>query len=66
MSSISNPASPGAPSQVVAEQPVRAPLASNIPWSTPTFSIPLGNVPQIRTVSNAAVDQAGGPILNRR
>jgi hypothetical protein len=64
MSSISNIASPGHPTRVVAEQPVRAPLAGNVAWSTPTLSIPLGNVAQIASVPNACVDAAGGK-LNR-
>ena len=33
MSSISNPASPGHPSQVTAQSPIRAPLAGGIPWA---------------------------------
>jgi hypothetical protein len=33
MTIISNPASPGYPTQVVAEQPIRAPLAGGIPWA---------------------------------
>ena len=33
MTVIRNPASPGAPSQVTAEQPIRAPLAGGIPWA---------------------------------
>jgi hypothetical protein len=65
MTILTSPASPGAPQQVVAESPVRAPLAGFIPWSTPTLSIPIGNEAQIRTVSNAAVEHAGGPVVRR-
>jgi hypothetical protein len=58
-------ASPGSPTQVVAENPIRAPLAGNIVWSTPTLSVPLGADAQVRPVSPAFVDATGGK-LNRR
>ena len=64
MSEITNIASPGRPSQVVAEQPVRAPLAGNIPWTTPgapaVGSLPLGFDAQVRPVPRATVDFLGG------
>ena len=60
MTVISNPSAPGAPSQVVAEQPVRAPLAGNIPWATPTLAIPIGADAQIRPVGAAMVELLGG------
>jgi hypothetical protein len=64
MSSISNPASPGSPTQVVAEQPVRAPLLGGIPWTTPgapaVGSIPITFAAQVRTVPQATVDSVGG------
>jgi hypothetical protein len=69
MSSISNPSAPGAPVQVVAESPVRAPLAGFIPWTTPgapaVGSIPLGFDAQVVSVPNAFVDRVGGS-LNRQ
>jgi hypothetical protein len=33
MSKDSSPASPGYPTQVTAESPIRAPLLGNIPWA---------------------------------
>jgi hypothetical protein len=69
MTVITNPASPGAPTQLWAEAPVRAPLAGNIPWTAPNApavgSIPLGYDAQVVTVPNARVDQVGGA-LNRQ
>jgi hypothetical protein len=69
MSSISNIASPGSPTQVVAESPVRAPLLGFIPWTAPNApavgSIPIGADAQIVTVPNARVDHVGGE-MNRR
>jgi hypothetical protein len=69
MSSISNPASPGSPTQVVAEQPVRAPLLGFIPWTAPNApavgSIPIGADAQIVTVPPSLVNQVGGE-MNRR
>jgi hypothetical protein len=68
MSSISNIASPGHPSQVAAESPVRAPLLGFIPRAAPAApavgSLPIGADAQIRTVPNALVDSTGGK-LNR-
>ena len=64
MTTISNPASPGYPQQIVAEQPVRAPLAGNIPWTTPgapaVGSLPLGFDAQVVTVPLARQEFAGG------
>jgi hypothetical protein len=61
---ISNIASPGAPVQVVAESPVRAPLSGGIPWTTPGApaigSIPLGADAQIVSVTLARQEFAGG------
>lgn len=78
MSSISNPASPGAPSQVVAESPIRAPLAGGIPFSNHTTNPAVAGWPVSRpgwpvsandahvvSVPAAIVDAAGGP-MNRR
>jgi hypothetical protein len=65
MTTNTSPASPGSPVQIVAESRIRAPLAGNIPWATPTLSIPIGNVAQIVTVPNATIDATGGK-LNRR
>jgi hypothetical protein len=53
-------ASPGAPVQVVAEQPVIQPLAGFIPWATPTLSIPLGADAQIQRVPDSCVALLGG------
>jgi hypothetical protein len=62
-------ASPGAPVQVVAESPVRAPLAGGIPWTTPgapaVGSIPLGFAAQVVTVPRAFVEAVGGPLPKR-
>jgi hypothetical protein len=77
MSSISNPASPGSPTQVVAEQPVRSPLAGNIPFnnhqtnpavagwpvSQPGWPVSVNDA-HVRPVPAAIVDAAGGP-MNR-
>ena len=64
MSSISKIASPGAPSQVVAESPVRAPLLGFIPWTAPNApavgSIPIGYGAQVIPVSIARQEFAGG------
>ena len=65
MTVISNIASPGAPTHVVAESPVRQPLAGDIAWSTPTLAVPIGADAQIQRVPNAVVDRVGNP-LNRR
>jgi hypothetical protein len=74
VSSISNPASPGAPSQVVAEQPIRAPLLGNIPWAghdahpaVVAHTDRAGYPPRdthVRPVPASVVDAAGGP-MNR-
>jgi hypothetical protein len=64
MTSISNIASPGFPTQVVAESPVRAPLSGGIPWTTPGApaigSIPIGSDAQIVSVTIARQEFAGG------
>jgi hypothetical protein len=69
MSSISNIASPGHPTIVVSEQPVRAPLDGFTPWTTPgapaVGSLPLGYGEQVVTVPNAVVDFLGQP-MNRQ
>jgi hypothetical protein len=67
MTVISNPASPGAPVQIVAESPIRAPLLGNIPWSNhaahPAVTGPTGA--EVRTIPQAIVDAAGGPTVRR-
>jgi hypothetical protein len=64
MSQDSNIASPGYPSQVVAQSVVRAPLAGNIPWTTPgapaVGSIPITLDTQVVPVSLARQELAGG------
>jgi hypothetical protein len=65
MSSIFNPSAPGHPSQVVAEEKVRAPLDGFTPWATPTLAIPLGADEQIVSLPNSVVDFLGMP-MNRR
>jgi hypothetical protein len=69
MTVISNPSAPGAPVQVVAESPVRQPLAGDIARSrhdAPAIGgIPIGNVAQIVSVPNSVVDFLGQP-MNRR
>ena len=60
MTSDTNIASPGRPTVVTAEQPVRAPLAGNIAWTTPTLAIPIGADAQIRPVGAAMVELLGG------
>ena len=71
MSSINNPASPGHPSQLVAEQPVRNPLAGGIPFRSHATNPAVGGIPigadaQIRTIPQAVVDAAGGPTIRRQ
>jgi hypothetical protein len=75
MTAIRNPASPGAPSQVIAEQPVRNPLAGGIPFrshaTNPAVVGPTdraGFPPQdqhVRTIPQAMVDAAGGPLQRK-
>jgi hypothetical protein len=69
MSKDTNPASPGAPTQVVAEQPVRAPLLGNIPWANhsqhPAVVGAVGPNSHVRPVSQALVDATGGK-MNRQ
>jgi hypothetical protein len=60
MSSISNIASPGHPTIIVSESPVRAPLAGFIPWTTPTLEIPLGFDAQVVRVPLATQEFLGG------
>jgi hypothetical protein len=75
MSKDSNPTSPGAPSQIVAEQPVRAPLLGNIPWANhaahPAVVGPTDRAgfpphdTHVRPVPQSVVDATGGK-LNRQ
>jgi hypothetical protein len=75
MTVIRNPASPGAPSQVVAEQPVRAPLLGNIPWQNhsqhPAVVGPTdraGYPPRdthVTMIPASVVDAAGGPLQRK-
>jgi hypothetical protein len=75
MTVIRNPASPGAPSQVVAEQPVRQPLAGGIPFhnyaTNPAVVGPTdraGYPPRdshVTMIPAAVVDATGGK-LDRR
>jgi hypothetical protein len=78
MTVITNPASPGRPTQVVAEQPVRQPLAGGIPFTNHTTNPAVAGWPVSRpgwpvsandahvvSVPHAIVDSAGGK-LNRR
>jgi hypothetical protein len=66
---ISNPSAHGTATTVIAEQPVRAPLAGNIPWTRPDApavgSLPLGFNAQVVTVPNDLVAAVGGE-MNRR
>jgi hypothetical protein len=67
MSSISNPASPGHPSQVTAQSPIRAPLAGGIPWANhadhpAVAGFAFTTDAQIRTIPAAIIDAAGGPL----
>ena len=77
MTKITNPASPGAPTQVSAESPIRAPLAGNIAWSNHTTNPAVAGWPvsqpgwpvsptdaHVKPVSQATVDAVGGK-LNR-
>jgi hypothetical protein len=78
MTVITNPASPGAPSQVVAESPIRDPLAGGIPFtnhatnpavagwpvSRPGWP-PSANDGHVVSVSQAVIDAAGGPVVRR-
>jgi hypothetical protein len=70
MSSISNPASPGRATNVVAETPIRALLAGFIPFtnhgSHPAVTGPIGSDAHVRPVPQAVVDAAGGPTLRRQ
>jgi hypothetical protein len=70
MTVITNRASPGAPSQNFAEQPVRNPLAGGIPFrshaTNPALTGPIGTDAQIRTIPTAIVDAAGGPTIRRQ
>jgi hypothetical protein len=63
---IRNPASPGAPAQVVAETPLRAPLLGNITWANhaahPAVVGPVGPASHVRPVSQALVDATGGKL----
>jgi hypothetical protein len=61
---ISNPSAHGTATTVVSEQPVRAPLAGNIPGSTPTLSVPIGHDAQVVRVPDSFAAATGGK-LNR-
>jgi hypothetical protein len=69
MANNTNPASPGSATPVTAESPVRRPLDSFTPWTTPgapaVGGIPIGFDQQVQTVPNAVVDFLGQP-MNRR
>ncbi len=74
MTTITNPASPVAPSQVVAELPIRAPLAGGIPWANHATNPAVAGWPvaqpgfppihdaHVATVPNAIVDATGGKL----
>jgi hypothetical protein len=66
MSSISNPASPGRATNVVAETPIRAPLAGGIPWANhpahPAVTGPIGSDAHVRPVPASVIDALTGPI----
>ena len=66
MTTITNIASPGAPVQVVAEQPVRAPLDGFTPWATPgapaVGSLPIGFAEQVVRIPDSVVDLLGQPM----
>jgi hypothetical protein len=69
MSSISNPASPGAPIQVVAQSQPRDPIGG-IPFTSHAQNPAIGGIAttfgtQVVTVPNAVVDRVGGA-QNRR
>jgi hypothetical protein len=69
MSSISNPASPGRATNIVAETPIRAPLAGGIPWANhaahPAVVGPVGPDSHVRGVPHSVVDATGG-VLRRQ
>jgi hypothetical protein len=75
MTKITNPASPGAPVQIVAEQPIRAPLAGGIPWANhsqhPAVVGPTDRAgwpphdQHVRKVPDALVDRTGGPLQRK-
>jgi hypothetical protein len=69
MTVITNPASPGAPSQVVAESPIRAPLLGNIPWANhtahPAVTGPIGADAHVRPVPQSVVDATGGKLIRQ-
>jgi hypothetical protein len=75
MTVIRNPASPGAPQQVTAESPVRAPLLGNIPWANhaehPAVVMPTDRAgwpphdTHVTMVPAAVVDATGGPLQRK-
>jgi hypothetical protein len=75
MTKITNPASPGAPQQVTAESPVRAPLLGNIPWANhsqhPAVVGPTDRAgwpahdSHVRPVSADVVDRTGGKLQRK-
>jgi hypothetical protein len=75
MTVIRNPASPGYPTQVTAESPIRAPLAGGIAWANhaahPAVVGPTDRAgfpphdTHVRTIPQAIVDAAGGPLQRK-
>jgi hypothetical protein len=60
MTTITNESASGRAHVIVSESPVRAPLAGDIAWTTPTLAIPLGFDAQIRPVPASCVELLGG------
>ena len=65
MSEIKNPATPGRPSQLVAQSTPTAPLDGGKPWGSPLNHPALAGFAntadaQIRTIPQAIVDAIGG------
>jgi hypothetical protein len=59
------------PVQIVAQSPIRAPLAGGIPWSNhadhpAVAGFAFTTDAQIRTIPAAVVDAAGGPTIRRQ
>jgi hypothetical protein len=75
MSKDSSPASPGYPTQVTAESPIRAPLLGNIPWANhaahPAVVYPTdraGYPPRdthVTMIPAAVVDATGGALRRK-
>jgi hypothetical protein len=71
MSEITNPASPGRPSQVVAQSTPTQPLAGNAPWGSPSQHPALAGFAntadaQIQPIPQSVLDAAGGPTIRRQ